>query len=295
MRERHDRRNGKSRMNASPSQASNEVGESQAIRRHADPADGSVPAHDRPVDNTAAHHRARPSLLALALLARASDGFTQRLGLVRPHQWPAPTPCAAWDVQALVNHVVGANRRYTMLLHGATADEVDATRTADHLGADPVASLVATANELTAAIREPGAMARTAHHPVGERTGAQLLEMRVLDVTVHTWDLARAIGADESLDPDLVAFALTLRDTFEAGREHGSFAPPPGETPAGWSAQARLLHLSGRSTSWRRPTPEKPLQRDPRWNAPVPHPTPPTAAAGRHHYCSLPSPQQPSP
>lgn len=231
MRERHDRRNGESRKNVSPSQASNEVGELRDIRRHADPADGGVPAHDQ---------------LALTLLTRASDGFTERLGLVRPHHWAAPTPCAAWDVQALVNHVVGANRRYTMLLHGATADEVDATRTADHLSDDPVSSFVTTAAELEAAIREPGAMARTAHHPAGERTGAQLLEMRVLDLTVHTWDLARSIGADESLDPDLVAFALTLRDTFEAGREHGSFALPPEETPADGSAQTRLLTLSGR-------------------------------------------------
>ena len=190
-------------------------------------------------------------MTALDLLTRANDGFTRRLGLVQSHQWPAPTPCAAWDVRALVNHVVGANRRYTMLLHGATADEVDATRTADHLGDDAVASFVATAAELTAALRGPGALARTAHHPAGERTGTQLLEMRVLDVTVHTWDLARAIGGDESLDPDLVAFALTLRDTFAAGREHGSFAPPPGEAPGGCSAQARLLLQSGRRPALR--------------------------------------------
>jgi uncharacterized protein (TIGR03086 family) len=216
MRERHDRRNGKSRPNVSPSQTSNEVG------------------------------AARPSVLGLTLLTRASDGFTERLGLVRPHQWAAPTPCAGWDVQALVNHVVGANRRYTMLLHGAKADEVDATRTADHLSDDPVSSFVSTAAELDAALREPGAMARTAHHPTGERTGTQLLEMRVLDVTVHTWDLARSIGADETLDPDMVAFALTLSDTFEAGREHGSFAPPPEETSAHIPAQTRLLTLSGR-------------------------------------------------
>jgi hypothetical protein len=70
--------------------------------------------------------------------------------------------------------------------------------------------------------------------------------MRVLDIAVHTWDLARAIGADESLDPDVVAFALTLQDTFDAGRQRGAFAPPPGKTPADSSAQARLLYLAGR-------------------------------------------------
>ena len=70
--------------------------------------------------------------------------------------------------------------------------------------------------------------------------------MRVLDVTVHTWDLARSIGDDETLDIDTVAFALARRDIFEAGRERGSFAPPATRLPADLSAQARLLHLSGR-------------------------------------------------
>jgi uncharacterized protein (TIGR03086 family) len=185
-------------------------------------------------------------VVALDLLSRAGEGFARRLARVQPDQWTAPTPCTEWDVQALVNHVVGANRRYTLLLHGATAGEVDATRTVDHLGRDPVNSFVTTATELNAAFREPGALNRTAHHPAGEHTGAQLLEMRVLDVAVHTWDLARAIGADESLDPDVIEFALTLQDTFEAGRERGSFTPPPGTTPTHLSVQARLLHLLGR-------------------------------------------------
>jgi len=94
------------------------------------------------------------------------------------------TPCTEWDVRALVNHFVGANRRYTMLLHGATTDEIEATRAVDHLGDDPVTSFAATAAELAAAFGEPGAMARTACHRAGERTGAQLLEMRMLDIAV---------------------------------------------------------------------------------------------------------------
>jgi uncharacterized protein (TIGR03086 family) len=182
----------------------------------------------------------------LDLLARASDGFTRRLAIIRPDQWTAPTPRAEWDVRALVSHVIGANRRYTMLLHGATADEVDATRSADHLVDDPASSLLATTAELHAAFREPGAMAHIAHHPAGERTGADLLAMRIVDVTVHTWDLARAIGADEKLDDNAVAFALSRRDIFDAGRQRGSFAPPSEQTLADFSAQARLLHLSGR-------------------------------------------------
>jgi Mycothiol maleylpyruvate isomerase N-terminal domain len=56
------------------------------------------------------------------LLTRANDGFTQRLGLVRPHQWPAPTPCAAWDVQALVNHVVRGGPRARLLRPASRED-----------------------------------------------------------------------------------------------------------------------------------------------------------------------------
>jgi len=185
-------------------------------------------------------------MVTLDLMSRADDGFAQRLALVRPGQWTAQTPCTEWDVRALVNHVVGAKRRYVMLLHGAATDEVEVTRAVDHLGGDPVASFAATAAELKAAFGEPGALARTACHRTGERTGAQLLGMQVLDIAVHTWDLARAIGAGESLDPDIVAFALTLNDPFEAGRQHGTVAPLPGTAPAGNSAQARLLYLSGR-------------------------------------------------
>jgi uncharacterized protein (TIGR03086 family) len=179
-------------------------------------------------------------------LAIANAGFERRLRLVHQDDWDRPTPCEEWDVRALVNHVVGGNLRYTMLLHGASADEVDATRALDHLGDDAVASFTSTAAELAAAFAEEGALARVAHHPAGERSGAELLGMRVLDVAVHGWDLSQAIGADGTIDPEVVELLLTLSPGFEPARRRGAFAAPPAESPSDTSSQALLLHLLGR-------------------------------------------------
>ena len=182
----------------------------------------------------------------LAALSIANAGFERRLRLVRREDWRRPTPCEEWDVQALVNHVVGANRRYALLLKGASAMEVDATRGADHLGDDPLVSWLATAAELTEAFREQGALARTVHHPAGYRTGAELLGIRVLDVAVHCWDLARAIDADDALDAGVVEFVLALAPGLEASRQQGAFAAPVGEIAIGSSPQDHLLRLLGR-------------------------------------------------
>lgn len=180
-------------------------------------------------------------------LARATGEFERRLRLVGNADWLRSTPCAEWNVRDLVNHVIGGNRRYVMLLHGGSADEVNRTRTVDHLGDDPIGSFATTAAALAAAFREDGALVRTVHHPLGDRSGAQLLGMRVVDVTVHAWDLARALTVDDTLDPGAVAFALVQAELIEAGREHGSFAAPTGALRSDASAQSRLLHVAGRS------------------------------------------------
>src|SRR3954464_8500005 len=107
----------------------------------------------------------------LELLVVANDEFARRLRLVEPGDWQRPTPCSEWDVRALVNHVVGANVRYQMLLRGAATDEIEATRTVDHLRSEALASFVATADIVVECFRERGALERTAHHVTGDRTG----------------------------------------------------------------------------------------------------------------------------
>lgn len=58
----------------------------------------------------------------IELLLVANDEFARQLRLVGPDDWRRPTPCSEWDVCALVNHVVGGNVRYQLLLSGAPTE-----------------------------------------------------------------------------------------------------------------------------------------------------------------------------
>ena len=186
------------------------------------------------------------SRASLELLEVANDEFARRLRLVGRDDWRRPTPCSEWDVRALVNHVVGANVRYRLLLHGGSTEQVEATRTVDHLGDDALASFVATANDVITCFREDGALDRVVHHVTGDRTGRELLSMRVLDAAIHGWDLARALGVDESLDDDLVAFLLAYTAGLDLGPAQRAFATADADAPRRASPQDQLLHRLGR-------------------------------------------------
>ncbi|MEU5259291.1 TIGR03086 family metal-binding protein [Amycolatopsis sp. NPDC021455] len=183
----------------------------------------------------------------LELLVVAHDEFGRRLRLVGAGDWRRPTPCSEWNVRALVNHVVGANVRYRLLLRGASTERVEATRDVDHLGDDAPASFIATADGVVACFREEGVFDRIAHHVAGDRTGRELLSMRILDSAVHAWDLARAIGADETLDEDVVAFLLAYTAGLDLGPRQHAFAPAHAGLPRTASRQDQLLHRLGRS------------------------------------------------
>jgi uncharacterized protein (TIGR03086 family) len=180
------------------------------------------------------------------LLVVASEAFARRLRRVGRNDWRRPTPCSEWDVRALVNHVVGANVRYQLLLHGAPTEQVEATRTLNHLGDDALGSFVATADEVVACIHQDGALERIAHHASGDRTGRELLSMRILDAAIHGWNLARAIGADETLDNNVVAFLLAYTAGLDLGPQQHAFAPADTDVPRSASPQDQVLHRLGR-------------------------------------------------
>jgi uncharacterized protein (TIGR03086 family) len=189
----------------------------------------------------------------------ASDGFARRLRLVGIGQWTEPSPCTDWDVRALVNHVAQGNVNYVRLLGGATAAEFLALRDEDALGEDPLRAFLASVDDAARAFAAPGAMDQVVDHPSGKMPGRQALAVRTTDTVIHTWDLARAIGADDTLDPGLVAWIegdiyeiyVGMAETPVAVRTtHRFFAAPAGDAPPDASPQERLLHLFGRTLGW---------------------------------------------
>ncbi|MDX3517145.1 TIGR03086 family metal-binding protein [Streptomyces scabiei] len=188
---------------------------------------------------------------ARALLARhtlAQDVFGARVHAVREDQWGADTPCAAWSVRDLVNHLVSEQLWVPCLVRdGCMIEEVGDTFEGDLLGTDPAASWETAARSAREAFAAPGALDRTVHLSSGETPAVAYCGQMVADLVVHAWDLARAIGADERLPDALVSFA-TDEITPYAGElaKTGLFeaAVPP---PAGADAQTRLLCLLGRT------------------------------------------------
>ncbi|QES43130.1 TIGR03086 family protein [Streptomyces venezuelae] len=189
-------------------------------------------------------------LLALAVeraapVVRALPGDAGRLG--------APTPCADYDVRALVNHLFHVVVQFQEL---AAKRASDFSETPDYLaehGADWRERLLGEAERLVVAWGEPGADEGTtgAMDMPAETVGCMVL----LDLTVHAWDLARATGqeyaqGDPEGDPVVTRLTAAVEAMAPMARKMGVFGEAVPVDEARASAFERLLASTGRDPYW---------------------------------------------
>ncbi|MFC8131093.1 TIGR03086 family metal-binding protein [Streptomyces sp. NPDC057302] len=161
-----------------------------------------------------------------------------------------PTPCAEYDVKALLNHLFQVIVQFQALAakkdsaFGETPDVVAESPDWRDRFADEAAKLVA-------GWAEPGAEEGT--------TGAMDMPARtvgcmvLLDLTVHAWDLARATGQDFEAAPESSGVVAALRESVAGlgptARKMGVFGEPVA-VPEGADELERLLAETGRDPRW---------------------------------------------
>jgi uncharacterized protein (TIGR03086 family) len=184
--------------------------------------------------------------MTLGKYEKALGEFDKRVRQVRPDQWHDATPCAEWDVRELVNHLAVEQLWAPLLLEGATIEDVGNRYAGDQLGDDPVTAWTNASAAAREAFAAPGALRRSVELSYGRRPAEGYCQEMTMDLTVHAWDLARAIGADEQLDEGLVADVLAfIEPQVDQLVGTGLFAPPI-EVGDDADTQTRLLALLGR-------------------------------------------------
>ena len=177
----------------------------------------------------------------------AGAQFSRQVTGIAGDQWDDPTPCTAWSVRELLAHNVVENLWVPPLMAGETIASVGDRFDGDLLGAHPARAWTATVEPADSAMEDEGAMERMVHLSFGDVPGAEFAKQRIVDLVVHTWDLARAIGQPEELAPDLVQACLAWGEEWKPILDGGSaYFDPPIPSADGADPRTRLLNLLGR-------------------------------------------------
>jgi uncharacterized protein (TIGR03086 family) len=131
---------------------------------------------------------------AIDRLRTAMDGLTRSVEAASAKDaWDAPSPCEGWTAGDVIDHVIA---NYVRLAGGA------GTQVA-HTG-DRAKDWINARDGLLAAASGEGGLDTPVMGPMGEMAlGRVLAAFVTTDTLVHTWDIARAVGADELLDEEL--------------------------------------------------------------------------------------------
>jgi uncharacterized protein (TIGR03086 family) len=187
------------------------------------------------------------------LYRRSVETFDGLVHRVRDDQWGDPTPCSEWDVRDLVNHLTNENLWAEALFGGRTIAEVGGSFDGDVLGDDPVGSWERASRGALARVGEPDAMDRPVELSRGHVPGRDYAVELFADHVMHSWDLAKGIGADDVLDPVIVVPAkVWFGGVEDAYRAAGSIAERP-PIPDDADDQTVFLAMTGRRRDWTAP------------------------------------------
>ncbi len=171
---------------------------------------------------------------------RVAGQTTQRAAAVADGAWESPSPCEGWVARDVVRHMVEWMPAFFL---GASV-EVPTIPSVDE---DPAGAWEVLDGAIQAALDDPQIAAREFDMRAGRyRVDDAVATFCLGDVLVHTWDLARATGLDETLDAGEVHQLFAgMEPIDELLRTSGHFGPRV-DVPADADEQTKLIAFTGR-------------------------------------------------
>lgn len=174
---------------------------------------------------------------------RVAAAFTATVEGTDPAAWDDPAPPQGWVARNVVRHLV---EWFPAFLRASTGITLPSGPSVDD---DPVAAWRTQTDAVQELLDDPAAAASEHDFPhIGLMSLERAIEMiYVGDVFLHRWDLARATGQDDTLDPAKCEEMLeAMLPMDEALRQSGHYGARV-EVPEGADVQTQLLAFIGRT------------------------------------------------
>ena len=169
---------------------------------------------------------------------------------VRADQWDDPSPVDEWAARDVVRHLV---EWFPSFLAAGSDVQLPAGPSADD---DPAGAWDHLQREVQAILDDPASEDRVlSNRHIGSVPLPEAVSQFFTgDVFMHTWDLARATGQDDTLDPEVCAAMLAgmepIEELMRGSGQYGARVDVPDDA----DVQTRMLGFIGRDPEWKPPT-----------------------------------------
>lgn len=163
----------------------------------------------------------------------------------------APTPCADFDLRALIEHFVGTSTAMARLGRGEPLDPANPWGGGEGAAAgDWSGRLRSNLDAIGRGWSREDAWTGQAEVGGSAMPRSMLGEMALVEVAMHGWDVARALGRTVELDAACAAAVdEAVASSAELGRQLGAYGPEV-PVPLGAGALDRALAKAGRDPGW---------------------------------------------
>lgn len=196
----------------------------------------------------------RPDTLRILDLAQTTAAAV--IARVGPDDLERPTPCDEWSVRNVIDKMTASTMVFTSFGRREAADPtLDLVHPRDVIGDDPLGAYQAAAAACRAAWRTPGALDGMAPSTIGEAKARAVLNARIFDTTILTWDVATACGLAHGIDDELATYVLRVaRALVPAVRSHNEARyKPPVQLGDDQPVLDHLIAATGRDLNWHPP------------------------------------------